>query len=239
MDNAKILVAVDFGPTSARAFATALDLAGRLGASLDIVHVTAPVPIEASAAGVMSPVVEQAHDELETLRRLAAQRGILSRAHLRQETIVFGLVQAIGELDPQMVVVGSHGYRGVKRALLGSVSESLARRSSVPVLIVPAPERTPAATRAAWSCVDCGHILANGETPERCTRCGRLAPRWASAPILDQPADIDEPAIGAAVAEDLTPVQTSEGGGGGGFFATAPAGGNDRTVPNAELRVRY
>jgi len=37
-----------------------------------------------------------------------------------------------------MVVVGSHGRRGVARALLGSVAESLVRTSSVPVAVVRA-----------------------------------------------------------------------------------------------------
>jgi len=43
------------------------------------------------------------------------------------------------EVKPDFVVVGSHGKGILKRAFLGSVSGELARRSPVPVMIVPAP----------------------------------------------------------------------------------------------------
>jgi nucleotide-binding universal stress UspA family protein len=167
MNNESILVAVDFGPTSARAFATAVDLAARLGAPLDIINVCPPIPIEAVEGGD-PPYVAAAREELESLANIARARGLAVRTELRSETVVFGLLEAIRERDPQLVVVGSHGRRGVSRALLGSISESLARRSPVPVVIVPSPERHDHAQAAAWCCRDCGHILGDGDTRDAC-----------------------------------------------------------------------
>ena len=239
MDNKSILVAVDFGATSARAFTAAVDLAARLGAPLDIVTVIPPIPLEAADNARNTPDAEAAFGDLAQWAEIAEKRGVAARTHLRTETVVFGLLEAITELEPQLVVVGSHGRRGVTRVLLGSVSESLARRSKVPIVIVPSPDRSRAAMVAAWSCGECGHILADRDARAVCARCGVSPARWISAAISDEPADAGEPSVGESVVSDLQSVQTGYAGGGSGFFATSPAGGNDRTVPNAELRVRY
>ncbi len=234
MNTESILVAVDFGPTSARAFATAVDLAARLGAPLDIINICPPIPIEADA-GEDPPYVEAARAELENLAKIARARGLSVRTELRSETVVFGLLEAIRELDPQMVVIGSHGRTGVRRALLGSISESLARRSPVPVVIVPSPERHEIAEVAAWSCQECGHILGASEPHDACVHCGATPASWISAPLTPGPADAGEPTVGEAVSEEANAPQTQSST---GMFATAPAGGYDRSEPNAEIRVR-
>jgi nucleotide-binding universal stress UspA family protein len=234
MNNESILVAVDFGPTSARAFATAVDLAARLGAPLDIVNVCPPIPIEAAEAGD-PPYVAAARDELENLANIARARGLAVRTELRSETVVFGLLEAIRERDPQLVVIGSHGRRGVSRALLGSISESLARRSPVPVVIVPSPERHERAQAAAWCCRDCGHILGDSDARDACVRCGARPASWVSAPLTAGPADAGEPTVGEAVFDEGDGPQAVASVSG---FVTAPAGSYDRTTPNAEIRVR-
>ena len=39
--------------------------------------------------------------------------------------------------DADLLVLGTHGYRGMDRMLLGSVAETLLRRAAVPLLVVP------------------------------------------------------------------------------------------------------
>jgi len=236
MDNNSIMVAVDFGATSDHALRSAIELARRLGASLDLVNVVPPIPLEAEAGKTPPAYVAEAEEELTRLRALAEAAGVVTRTHARSETVVFGLLEAIDELSPMFVVVGSHGRSGVARVLMGSISESLARRSHVPVLIVPAPERVAlVATAAAWSCKACGHILGDGESSDSCTQCGEFPARWLTAIIGGEPADAGEPTVGEGAATDVRAPDTQDGP---SMFVTAPAGAYDRSTPNAEIRIR-
>lgn len=237
MDKPRIMVAVDFGTTSENALDKAIDLAKRLGASLDIVNISPHVPIEAQEEHTVPPNVEAAWETLEQLRDRAIAAGVDAKAHVRNETVVFGLLEAIDELEPELVVLGSHGRKGVARMLMGSVSESLARRSRVPVLIVPAPERAALAAVAAWSCKACGYILHDGDSAEACPQCGEFPARWLTATLGDEPADAAEPHVGEGAVLDagVAPPDTQDGP---SFFATSPAGASDRTTPNAEIRIR-
>ena len=233
MDNKSIMVAVDFGSTSNRALDKAIDLARTLATPLDLVTVCPSVPFGKSEAD--TPYVETANKELTELRARAEAAGVETRTHVRCDNVVFGLLDAIDELDPQLVVVGSHGRTGVKRVLMGSVSESLTRRSPVPVLIVPAPARAKIAKLVAWSCRECGHILVDGESAESCPRCGDFPGHWLSATVSDEPIDIAEPTVGEGAATRVEPPDTQDGP---SMFVTAPAGAYDRSTPNAEIRIR-
>lgn len=233
MRNQTIMVAVDFGTTSARAMTAAIELAQRMYAPLDIVHVCPRVPFEAEENEVAPDYLDDANRELAILRFRAQAAGVQAETYLRQESIVFGLLAAIEELQPKIVVVGSHGRTGFPRVLLGSVSESVARRCGVPVLIVPSHERERQAAKQAWSCHGCGHILSAGESSLVCGQCGMSPAHWDSAPIVHGPIDANEPAVGLAVDADLSYIATQDPG---APFATAPAGTSQNT--NAELHIR-
>lgn len=233
MDNKSIMVAVDFGSTSDRALDKAIDLAGALSVPLDLVTVCPSLPFGRTEAD--TPYVDGAKAELATLRARAEAAGVETRTHVRCDNVIFGLLDAIEELEPQFVVLGSHGRSGLKRVLIGSVSESLARRSPVPVLIVPAPAREKIAKLVAWSCRECGHILLDGESAESCPRCGDFPGHWISATVSDDPIDLDEPTVGEGAATGIAPPETQDGP---SMFVTAPAGAYDRSTPNAEIRIR-
>lgn len=79
---------------------------------------------------------KRAERVLEEARAAAAERGV----EVTTETAVGAPARAIvrwtEDHDVDQVVVGSHGRRGVSRVLLGSVAESVVRRSPVPVTVV-------------------------------------------------------------------------------------------------------
>lgn len=144
-----ILVGIDFSDSSAGAMYHAMALAEKLGAVLHLCHIT---PLNANLAAPTDlglNVPAEFHDALEARRRLERIRAMIGpkinvELHLRMGDAVRGMIELARELQPDMIVVGSHGFGAVMRLLLGSVSTQLIRTSPVPVLVVPAPGREEA-----------------------------------------------------------------------------------------------
>jgi nucleotide-binding universal stress UspA family protein len=237
----KILIATDFTDSSSVAFERALQLASQLTAELDIVHVAvAPssMPAELIARGPSESTIEDAKRALAQMVAAAAGRGLVARSHLLVGDAVFGILEEVGRAQATLVVVGSHGKGLIRRALLGSVAERVCRHSPVPVVVVPMPARhaaTSATAPIARSCEDCGHILGDTESAERCAGCGGHPAKWLSATISSEPIDAGEPAVGEASSEPLGYERTNDAA---GLFATSPPGTEGYDV-NPELRVRY
>ncbi|MFB6093880.1 MAG: universal stress protein [Halanaeroarchaeum sp.] len=111
-------------------------------ATITVLHVIDPVEAgytaTASVPGYTEQWYEQAQDRAEDLFESAAGRA--EDASLETETEVGRpstvIVQFAEENDVDQIVMGSHGRSGVSRILLGSVAETVVRRSPVPVTIV-------------------------------------------------------------------------------------------------------
>ncbi|KAG8152510.1 universal stress protein [Burkholderia catarinensis] len=74
--------------------------------------------------------------DAETAFRLSGVRGVARTIDAYGENISSVLLRAAAECDADLIVMGTHGRRGVRRALLGSVAESLLRTADRPVLVV-------------------------------------------------------------------------------------------------------
>jgi nucleotide-binding universal stress UspA family protein len=166
----RLLVCVDFSPSSERAAEEACRMAQHIGAQIDFVHVA---PSEAHAA--------QAQQALSALEESARAEGLAAGSHLGFGTVIVGILDFIERLEPLAVVVGSHGRSGMMRLLVGSVAESLIRRSPVLVLVVPAKGRLVSLEGHAWKCRACGHVLGREESTSRCAACGADSPQWIAA----------------------------------------------------------
>lgn len=71
--------------------------------------------------------------------QLAADRGVEVRTVLRETTesrVSAAIVQEAGKLDCDLIVMGTHGRRGLSHLVLGSDAESVVKTSPVPVLLV-------------------------------------------------------------------------------------------------------
>lgn len=144
-----ILVAVDFETSGAEVVMEAQALAAKVGARVALVHVHRPP--------VVGPVLPQMMAE-EALAESRAKDRLQALAHERgvhEATLLLGppaasIVAMIDKMKPLMVVVGTHRRTGVARMVLGSVAEEIIRRSSAPVLTLPA-RRDGARTTASTS----------------------------------------------------------------------------------------
>lgn len=138
---AKVLVATDFSEPAGRAVERALDIARRYGASLHLVHVwEAPLIVGGAIAGAdvdwSAPLEQAARARLDGQIERLREDGVEVTASLRSGTAWDRIVVLAGEVGADLVVVGTHGRTGLRRALMGSVAERVVRHSPVAVLTV-------------------------------------------------------------------------------------------------------
>ncbi len=141
----KILVATDGSRGAELATTTAADLAKSTGSELHVVHV-GEMPLvyhperhayraeyeehEKEAQGLLEAEVERIKEAGATVAHSHLRMG---RANARADEEIVELAQSI---DAGMIVMGSRGQGRLRRALLGSVSESVVRHAHCPVIIV-------------------------------------------------------------------------------------------------------
>ncbi len=138
----RILVPVDESDQSEAALEYALE--SHPEASVTVLHVIDPRDLR-TYGGLEGWVdmdqladQQQAHGErlVEDARERAADRGISVTTEVLTDKPSRAIVEYAEENDIDHIVIGSHGRAGISRVLLGSVAETVARRSPVPVTIV-------------------------------------------------------------------------------------------------------
>jgi nucleotide-binding universal stress UspA family protein len=147
----RIVAAYDFSAPAASALATAIELAGSLGLALDLLHVVEVTYVSSPYGPVTAPV------DYEALRRRAARLltavastgTVRPRPATRVGSAVEETLEHARAVGASLIVVGSHGRRGVRRLVLGSVAEGIARRAPCPVLVVPVAASRDAAEQDA------------------------------------------------------------------------------------------
>jgi len=143
---ARILVAVDGSPTSDRALAEALTLAKEQRAALRIVHVIDTLPPIAGLetmdiSGLQKALRDAGEQVLERAQTQAAAAGVPVDSRLidlaTAGTRIAALVCAEARSWPaDLIVLGTHGRRGLDHLLLGSVAEGVVRIAPSPVLLI-------------------------------------------------------------------------------------------------------
>jgi nucleotide-binding universal stress UspA family protein len=142
-----ILAPTDFGASSKAASDVALDLARRFQLPLVVVHVT-QVPFLPYTGAPFTPVgdyvsgMEQAAREaLDAEVARLAGKGVDLRGVLKTGVPWEEILEAQKQVDAGLIVMGTHGRRGLPRALIGSVAEKVVRLSPVPVLTLHAADK--------------------------------------------------------------------------------------------------
>jgi nucleotide-binding universal stress UspA family protein len=135
-----IVVGVDFSEVSRDVLRMAASLASGPPSEVHVVHVLPLPPGQTLGASRADRELKFA-DKLDTARaaihELCAdivRLGKRVRAHLRVGSPDVEIAQLATDLHADLVVVGTHGYKGLDRLLLGSVAESLVRHAPCPVL---------------------------------------------------------------------------------------------------------
>lgn len=143
-----LLVPTDFSEGSEAAIAYAVELAKPLGAQLVVLH-TYEIPMVGFPDGTLvataeltSRVLDGAQQGLRAVEQKHAGAGVPLRTLVKQGETWRTILATADEVSADMIVMGTHGRRGLPRALLGSVAEKVVRMAPRPVLTVRAGTTT-------------------------------------------------------------------------------------------------
>ncbi len=149
----KILLATDGSEEAALAARAAANLAQKTDSELHVVHARLMLPYSGYYRAE-TPTISGTTDEEEArqrvmqwlddqVERIEAEGGNVAQAYLRlgkpEEgiiTVAEEIVKLAEEIGAGLIVVGSRGLGGIRRALMGSVSDSVVRHAHCPVLVV-------------------------------------------------------------------------------------------------------
>jgi nucleotide-binding universal stress UspA family protein len=146
----RILVPVDGSPTSARGVAEAIKLAQSGGAKLLLLHVVEEYAIlgipeaGASIGPVLDALNRAGRITLAKIERGVRRLGVRAETKLVEDfsgRVANAIVDQAKRWRADVIVMGTHGRRGLNRMMLGSDAELVVRYSTVPVLLVPARNR--------------------------------------------------------------------------------------------------
>jgi|KBSMisStandDraft_5_1062788.scaffolds.fasta_scaffold858763_2 nucleotide-binding universal stress UspA family protein len=160
----RILVAVDGSPASNAGLKSAIELAADQHATLLLLHVIDDSALAPGFEGgfAVPSYIDMFYDALrDTGRKVLAKAGAAAKvakvesklvlAEARAATVAHVIVRQARKLKADIIVIGTHGRRGLRRVLMGSDAEAVVREAGVPVLLVRggiARKRNPAVDAA-------------------------------------------------------------------------------------------
>ena len=154
----KILLATDGSTEAQLAARTAVDLSQKTDSELHLIHVLDVAKVGLSMAVLYSeatdpegvklpdPVLEEDLEQLAKeggreildaeVQRIRSAGGTVAQSHLMMGEVEREIVHLAENIEAGLVVMGSRGRGGIRRTLMGSVSDSVIRYAHCPVLVV-------------------------------------------------------------------------------------------------------
>jgi nucleotide-binding universal stress UspA family protein len=140
----RLLVPTDGSDLSLRAANTAIEMAAALKASVLFLHVATPFHTISYMAEMLAATeleytqeaIARAERYLAEVRDLASRAGVpCDTTHALEDQPDEVIVRVAAERQCDLIVMGSHGWRGLNRLLLGSVTQKVLLTAKVPVLV--------------------------------------------------------------------------------------------------------
>jgi nucleotide-binding universal stress UspA family protein len=133
----RILVATDGSKFSGIAINKAIDFAKAYGGSLVVVSVVdVPAEFYAEAPQAVDDMVRKAKEYTSAVRKQAEAAGVKAETYVGEAEAFEAIVKLAKDEGVNMIVVGSHGRTGLRRLLMGSVTEKVIGHAPCPVLVV-------------------------------------------------------------------------------------------------------
>ena len=139
----KILVPVDFSSTSNKAFILARELVQSWEGELHLIHVLDTDFLSGAVHITIEPLEEslakwkkRAEEKLKAIYHNEEGPELTGEIHIRKGKPHEEILKLAEELGVGMIIIGSHGRRGLERAIFGSVAEKVTKMATMPVLVV-------------------------------------------------------------------------------------------------------
>ncbi len=179
-----VLVGIDFSDHSSDVLRAAADIAAPAGSELHLVHVL-PLPPGGTLGASRADRELRFATDLDRFRKeldrfaVEVESSVKRLAgHLRVGPPDVEIAQLASDIGADLIVVGTHGRRGLDRLLLGSVAGSLVRHAPCPVLTWR-PKSVPVWNQIAPPCTDC--LTVQRETGRATLWCERHSQHHARA----------------------------------------------------------
>ncbi len=140
-----ILCPVDFSDASRKAVQYAKEFATSMGSVVHLLNVVEPRPMAVDITLNYVPLEEDFEQAAEEDLQIIVQEFQLAGLKV-ESSIEIGnpsdvILDKSQDLDVNLLIMGSHGKKGLSRLIMGSVAETVVRKANCPVLIVKAEER--------------------------------------------------------------------------------------------------
>jgi nucleotide-binding universal stress UspA family protein len=141
-----ILVPIDFSAESEKALAYAVPFARQFGARLTVLHVVEPVAMPDFARSFPltienDKVMAECKGHLQRIvKDLKIEPALMEKTLVRTGRSFNEIAEAARTLKADLIIISTHGYAGLKHALLGSTTERVVRHAPCPVLVVRSHE---------------------------------------------------------------------------------------------------
>lgn len=144
-DHPVVLLTTDFSPAAKRAYEPCVEFAQRLGARILLAHVV-EVAVVAPHGAPLAPAqlppdttqeVERARADLEEAATSLGPDLVVETALEVGADVPDAILRMAREHHADLIALSTHGRTGLRRLVLGSVAETVVRRSTLPVLTFP------------------------------------------------------------------------------------------------------
>lgn len=171
----KVLAALDFSECASDVAAHAADVAAAFGASAVVLHVDQlPAGIDPDTPIRPGPTGEEvdaaaylrdgSRKQLSRFAPFFEAKGVAVEQHVKTGKVADAILEAIDDVGADLVVMGTHGRRGLSRLMLGSVAEAVMRGAKCPVLTVRTLHKPSCeAANCNWCATDVTDEMRNVE----------------------------------------------------------------------------
>jgi nucleotide-binding universal stress UspA family protein len=133
----KIVLATDGSRFSTAAAERAITLAKSYGGELKVISIVdVPTEFYAEAPQAVEDMVKKATGYVNDVKKQATEAGVKTETFVAEAEAYEAIINLAKEQNAEMIVMGSHGRTGLKRLLMGSVTEKVISHAPCPVLVI-------------------------------------------------------------------------------------------------------